>query len=108
VTIDGRAYERDTCIRASGKIKKRKKKPVKAQYGTSHKIGPAELNKVCKGGPEVLVIGTGHSGSAALTPDGEEFLSEHGIRVVAVPTPQAIEEFNRAEGRKAALIHVTC
>jgi glucokinase len=108
VTIDGRTYEKDVCIRAGGKVKRRKKKPVKAQYGTSHKIGPAELNKVCKGDPELLVVGTGQSGSAALTPDGAEFLAEHGIRVVAVPTPRAIEEFNRAEGRKAALLHVTC
>jgi glucokinase len=108
VTIDGRTYEKDVCIRAGGKVKKRKKKRVKKQYGTSHKIGPAELSKVCKGDPEILVIGTGQSGSAALTPDGAEFLSEHGIRVLAVPTPEAIEEFNKAEGRKAALIHVTC
>jgi len=77
-------------------------------YGTSHNIGPEELAKVCKGAPEVLVIGTGQQGAAGLTEEGAKFLRERGIRVKAVPSQSAIEEFNKAEGRKAALIHVTC
>jgi glucokinase len=108
VTVCGETYEKDIYIRANGKVKKRKKKAIKKRYGTSHCIGPEELEKVCKGDPEVLIVGTGQEGSAALTDDGAALLKERGISVTAVPTPQAVDLYNQTEGRKAAIIHVTC
>ncbi len=71
-------------------------------------VGPDELAKACKGDPELLVIGTGQDGTAALNEEGAAFLKERGIEVKALPTPRAIKEFNKAKGRKAALLHVTC
>jgi glucokinase len=108
VTVAGQVYEHDILIRADGKVKKRDKRPVKKLYGTSHMIGPDELARACKGEPQVLIIGTGQDGTAELTEDGTAFLKERGIRVKALPTPRAIEVYNRTKGRKAALIHVTC
>jgi glucokinase len=108
VTIAGEVYESDVYIRADGKIKKRNKRPAKKLYGTSHMIGPEELARACKTDPDLLIIGTGQSGTAELTEDGSAFLKDRGIRVKALPTPRAIREYNRAKGRKAALIHVTC
>ena len=108
VTVGDEVHAHDVVIRASGKVKKRKKSLAKAAYGTSHRIGPRELEKVCKGRPERLIIGTGQSGAATLTPEGAAYLRERAIAVTALPTPEAIEAFNRAPGPKAALIHVTC
>ncbi len=108
VTIDGKVYENDVLIRADGKIKKRDKAAVKKRYGTSHMIGPEELARACKGDPQVLIIGTGQDGAAELTEDGAAFVKERGIKVKALPTPSAIEEYSKAKGPKAALIHVTC
>ncbi len=108
VTIGGEEYERDVIIRADGKVKKRKKKIAKQLYGTSHRIGPRELARTCKGNPDLLVIGTGQSDTAELTEDGEEFLRHRGIDWVALPSPDAVDAFNAAGGRKALLLHVTC
>ena len=108
IVIGGETYETDVYIRADGKVRKRKKAEVKAKYGTSHKIDAEELERVCKGGPKVLLIGTGQSGAVELTPDGEKCLRRRRIAFRALPTPEALAAYNRAKGRKAALFHVTC
>jgi len=108
ITIDGEVYEHDVWIRADTSVKKRKKKLAKEAFGTSHKIAPPELEKVCKGDPKVLFIGAGESGLVELTDDGRAFLGRRGVEVILQPTPQIIESYNACERRKAALIHVTC
>ncbi len=108
VTIGGKVYKTDVVIRADGQVKKRKKAIAKKAYGTSHKIGAEELKRVCKGGAQLLVVGTGQSGAAEVTEGGRRFLLRRGIEFREAPTPQAIVEYNDAEGRKAALLHVTC
>jgi hypothetical protein len=46
ITIEGEVFERDVLIRLNGKIKKRKKKLSKAQYGTSHIVSLAEAEHI--------------------------------------------------------------
>ena len=108
VAVGKKVYNADIYIRGDGKVKRRDKKAVKEQYGTSHKIGPEELEKACKGHPELVVIGTGQTGMAALTPEGEAFLHQRGIAVQAETNSRAVKTFNNAEGRKACIIHVKC
>jgi len=108
VAVEGKTYPYDIVIRACGKIKKRKKGVARKAYGTSHKVGPKELAKVCRGGPQVLFIGTGQSGKVRLSPEGEQFLRRRAIECHARPTPEVIEAYNASNKRKAALIHVTC
>lgn len=108
ITIGGQVREHDVWILAGGRVKKRKKKLAKRPYGTSHKIGPDELARVCEGDPEVLFIGTGQSGLVELTDEGAAYLRGRGIDCEALPTPQVVEAYNRCPRRKAALIHVTC
>jgi hypothetical protein len=108
ITIDKNTYEKDVYIFANGEIKKRKKSLAKEVYGTSHKIGPAELKKLCKGHPRKVFIRTGQSGLLELTEEGHQYLAEHRIEVQALPTPELIQAFNKCEKHKAALIHVNC
>ncbi len=108
VAIGKRVYKMDIFIRGDGRVKKRDKAAVKKQYGTSHKIGPEELDKVCKGNPEVLIIAAGHTGLCALTAEGEEFLRSRGIAFQTLPSPRAIRAYNRVRSRKAVIVHVTC
>ena len=108
VTVGGKTHDRDIYILADGTVKKRKKSLAKEAYGTSHKIGPGELAKVCKGSPDVLFIGTGQYGAVELTVEGQEFLRRRDIAWQAAATPQVIEAYNDCQDRKAALIHVTC
>ena len=106
--VGGKAYTADVVIRGDGKVKPRFKKGSPKDDLPAHQIGPEELERVCKGGPALLVIGTGLDGHAGLTPEGEEFLRQRRIEVRALPSPKAVKEFNRAKGRKAAIIHISC
>lgn len=108
ITVGGKKYTCDVQIRADGKVRKRKKSLAKELYGSSHVIGPAELEKVCKGDPEVVVIGTGMSGMAKLSEDALPYLQQRCIKCEVLTTPEAAAAYNQAGRRKAALIHVTC
>lgn len=108
VTIGRNTYEHDVYILADGEVKKRKKRLAREVYGTSHKIGPAELKKLCKGRPRKVFIGTGQSGLAEVTPEADAYLREHGIEACILPTPEVIGPYNKSTQAKAALIHVTC
>jgi hypothetical protein len=108
ITVDKNTYEKDIYIFVSGEIKKRKKSLAKEVYGTSHKIGPTELMKLCKGHPKTIFIGTGQSGLVELTEEGRQYLAERGIEAQTLATPEVIKAFNKCEKNKAALIHVTC
>ncbi len=108
ITIDGKVYSHDICIRAGGRVKKRKKAPAKQRDGNSHLIRRAELEKLCKGDPDVLIIGTGMSGTAELSQDARRFLDKRvAISCQILTTPKAAEAYNRSRQRKVALIHVT-
>ncbi|NIT41574.1 MAG: hypothetical protein GTN46_08720 [Gammaproteobacteria bacterium] len=108
ITVGKNTYEKDIYIFANGDIKKRKKSLAKEVYGTSHKIGPTELKKLCKGHPRTIFIGTGQSGLVELTDEGQNYLAERDIEVKALTTPELISAFNKCEKQKAALIHITC
>jgi len=108
VTIGGETYQRDVFISVNGQTRKRKKSLAKGLYGSSHTVGPKELERVCRGGPEVLFVGTGHSGQLQLTDDAERYLGLRLIECRALPTPELVKAYNACDQRKAALIHVTC
>lgn len=108
ITVGDNKYAKDIYILVNGAVTKRKKSLAREAYGTSHKIGPTELKKLCKGHPKVVFIGTGHSGLGELTEDGRSYLEEHHIAYELKPTPEIGEAFNHCDKPKAALIHVTC
>ena len=108
ITVGEKTYDRDIYISVGGKVKKRDEELAKELYGSAHTIGPKELEKVCRGGPEVLFIGAGKSGKVELTEDARRFLAQRSIQCEILPTAKAVESYNRSKLRKAALIHVTC
>ena len=108
VAIGKKTYSRDIYISVGGKVKKRDADQAKELYGTSHTVGSKELEKVCKGGPEVLFIGAGRSGKVELTEDARRYLAQRSIKCEILPTIKAVEGYNKSKLRKAALIHVTC
>lgn len=106
--VDGEEVPHDFYIRANGKLKERNKKPVRKRHGSSHVLDAEELAKVCKGEPQVVIIGAGFSNMVRLTEDAEQYLTSRGVSWQVLSTPKAAEAFNRAEGRKALFMHVTC
>ncbi len=108
ITIGENTYQKDIYILTNGAVTKRKKAIAREAYGTSHKIGPSELKKICKGHPKVIFVGAGHSGMTELTEEGRQFLEGLGIDCQVKPTPEIVTPFNQCEKPKAALIHVNC
>ncbi len=108
LAVGKKTHADDIVIRVDGKVKKRKKDAVKERHGTSHVVDAKELSRVCRGGPEVVFVGSGHQGQMALNQEAELFLSQRRIRLEVAPTSELAEAYNACSERKAALIHVTC
>ena len=70
-------------------------------------VGPKELEKVCRGGPEVLFVGSGKSGRLKLTEEAHRYLVQRSIQCEILPTGKLADRYNKSKLRKAALIHVT-
>ncbi len=108
ITINKEKYEHDIIITIDGEVKKRKKKLSKAIYGTSHTISRDEAKYVYEDGAEILIIGSGQYGASELSEEADEYLKKKFCKVILIPTPQAIKEWNKAKGRVIGLFHVTC
>lgn len=59
ITLEGETFDHDIMIRLGGKVKKRKKKLSKQQYGTSHTVSLAEAEHIYDDGAEQVIVGTG-------------------------------------------------
>ena len=104
-------YHHDIVVKTEENVYKRDKTPSKTKYGTSHILSAAEIIPVLTDLPEVLVVGCGQSGVLSVGEDAKELLSKEGVELVDLPTPKAIELYNKLkeQGRTvAAVIHVTC
>lgn len=108
ITIEGEVFERDVLIRLGGKVKKRKKKLSKAQYGTSHIISLAEAEHVYEKGAARLIIGAGQYGLVELSDEAVRYFERNRCKVELLPMKQAIQAWNDAQGSVIGLFHVTC
>ncbi len=108
ITVDGNSYDHDIIITLEGKVKKRKKKLSKAVYGTSHKISLGEIKYVYQDKTEGIVIGSGQYGVAKLSNEASEFLKNRHCKILLRPTSEAIQEWNKTEGKWIGLFHITC
>jgi hypothetical protein len=106
ITIGGRTYEEDIVIRADCKVKKRRKILEKVG-GEEGQIALPELERVCKGTPATLIVGTGLKKMMELGLGPQAWLAKRDIRLEVHPTPMAIEVYNRTKGRKAAWLRVS-
>ena len=108
ITIEGKKYERDVIIRLGGRVKKRKKKLSKAVYGTSHFISLDEAKQVRQKGAERLIIGAGQFGLVELSDEASAYFERKGCKVDLMPTKEAVQAWNEAQGAVIGLFHVTC
>lgn len=108
VTIEGTDFEHDVIIRLGGQVEKRKKKLSKAVYGTSHIVSLDEAKQVYEKGAERLIIGTGQNDNVRLSDEATDYFRRKHCHVDLLPTPQAIQIWNEADGSVLGLFHVTC
>lgn len=108
ITVDKEKLDHDIVIHLSGKVKKRKKKLSKKQYGNSHTVSLAEAEHIFDDGAERLIIGSGQYGNVKLSEEAEHFFKENACSVDLHSTPEAIQVWNESEGKTIGMFHVTC
>lgn len=113
ITVEGETHHEDILIRLDGQVKKRKKKLSKAVYGTSHIVSLAEAEHICEEGvsPDVpirIIFGTGQSGLLGLSDEAAAYFQQKGCQVELLPTGEAVQAWNQAEGAVVGVFHITC
>lgn len=76
-----------------------------------HCLVPEDLADLLLDPSTVLVIGTGYSGRMEVPAETIADLRGRGMQVLATPTKDAVEEFNRLQrqhARVVAALHLTC
>jgi len=106
IHIDGTVYEHDVVI-DRGEIRKRKKKPSKK---FQEQVGHTPLSieeeipwKCCQ-----LIVGSGAYGRLPVMREVQREAERHRIKLLVLPTTEAIKALNREPKDTNAILHVTC
>lgn len=77
---------------------------------TGHELSPTDLSEVIKARPAVLVVGQGAFGRMLVSQATRQTLQAAGISLIALPTAQAVDEYNRLRETTVAAgaFHLTC
>jgi len=104
--IDGSTYEHDVVI-DRGKIRKRQKRPSKKfreDFGHTPLSAEEEIPWKCLR----LVVGTGAYGRLPVMKEVQREAERHRVKLLILPTVQAIEVLQRDPNDTNAILHVTC
>ena len=105
IRIDGVTYDHDVVI-DKGKIGKRKKKPSK-KFREEFGHTPLSVEEVIPWNCRRLVIGTG-AGALPVMEEVRDEARRRKIKLLILPTPEAIEELGQHPTDTNAILHVTC
>jgi hypothetical protein len=108
IKISGVRYEHDVIIRLYGTVEKRNKKLSNEKFGTSHIISKEESLFIYQNDAEFLIIGSGQYDQVELSDEASCFLKEKNCIADILPTPKAIDLWNKTKGAIIGLFHVTC
>jgi hypothetical protein len=104
--IDGITYEHDVVI-DRGEIQKRKKKASK-KFRDDFGHTPLSLEEDIPWRCNRLVIGTGAYGRLPIMDDVRREADDRGVKLIVLPTAEAIEVLQKKPNRTNAILHVTC
>jgi len=108
ITIDGELFDYDVIIRLDGQVKKRKKKLSKVVYGTSHTVSKDEAKHIYEKGAEQIIIGNGQNGALMLSDEAVDYFKRKNCQIKLMPTPEAIQAWNKSKGKLIGMFHITC
>ena len=106
VQIDGTACEHDVVIDRGG-VRKRKKKPSK-QFREQFGHTPLSIGEDIPWKCRQLVIGTGAYSRLPVMQEVLDKAERNKIKLLILPTIEAIEVLNRNPKDTNAILHVTC
>lgn len=103
LVVDGQTHSRDLIVlpdRVVGGWWRRE----------GHAVHPDDLAVVFDSDPEILIVGQGAYGRMHVTPEASQSLRAANIGLIAQPTEQACQTYNRMreQRRVAAALHLTC
>jgi hypothetical protein len=102
--LGGRTYYEDLAVSA-GEI-------ARWWREESHLVQSADIDVILALKPDVLVVGTGHSGRMRVSEEATKLCAEAGVELVVEQTARAVERYNAivTEGKRsvAAVFHLTC
>ena len=105
IRIDGTTNEHDVVI-DRGKISKREKKPSK-EFRDAFGHAPLSIGEDIPWKCRRLVIGTG-TGALPIMGEVKREAKRRKIKLVILPTVEAIEELKQHPSDTNAILHVTC
>ena len=106
IRIDGVSYDYDVVIE-HGNVYKRKKKASK-EFRSEFGHTPLSLAENIPWSCRRLVIGTGANGALPVMDEVRSEAGRRGVKLVVVPTEQAIEFLNGHAEDTNAVLHITC
>src|SRR5258706_9924577 len=105
IRIDGINHEHDVII-DRGRVRKRKKKPSK-KFRDDFGHTPLSIEEKIPWKCRRLVIGTG-TGALPVMKEVKREARRRKIKLLILPTVQAIEELKQHPDEANAILHVTC
>jgi hypothetical protein len=105
IRIDGVTYDHDVVI-DQGKISKRSKKPSK-KFHEEFGHTPLSVEEAIPWNCRRLVIGTG-TGALPVMEEVRDEARRRKIKLLILPTVEAIEELRQHPTDTNAILHVTC
>ena len=103
LVVDGQSYDKDVIVL-----------PNRVLPGwwrlEGHVLHPDDLEAVWAAEPEMLVVGQGAYGRMRVPAETRQALQAAGIELIAQPTEQACQTYNRLRQQRAvaAALHLTC
>src|SRR5260370_40473606 len=105
IRIDGVTFERDVVI-DRGKVHKRKKRPSK-KFRAAFGHTPLSIEEGIPWKCQRLVIGTG-TGALPVMKEVKQEAKRRKIKLLVLPTTQAIKTLKQNPDETNAILHVTC
>jgi len=105
ITVNGMTIQSDLIIFPDGTVKQN------WWRRQGHHLIFSDISDLLDAVLDTLVIGTGDSGRMSLSDDLLKECQARGIEVRAMPTADAVDEYNRslkADGKVGACFHLTC
>jgi hypothetical protein len=102
IVIDGKTYRSDVIIYPNR---------IKTDWYRikGHEVSPSDIEEIIEAKPNLLIIGTGAYGLVKISEETKELLSQNNIKLIAKPTKEACEEYNRSRNEKVITgLHLTC
>jgi hypothetical protein len=106
IQIDGSTYEHDVVV-DRGEVSKRKKKPSK-KFREEFGHTPLSVEEKIPWKCSQLVIGTGAYGKLPVMQEVRREAERLKIKLLALPTAEAIEVLKQEPEETNAILHVTC